>query len=81
MTISRVELDVTLAFCDNRFTMHHGIHDYGDDRRLMRRVTLRGERHVGPATPNVCSACHKSLRGSELPFREALGRFRRSPGL
>ena len=49
MTISRVELDVTLAFCDNRFTMHHGIHDYGDDRRVMRRVTLRGERPVGPA--------------------------------
>ena len=38
----------TLAFWDNRATMHYGIHDYGDDRRLMHRVTLRGERPVGP---------------------------------
>lgn len=38
----------TLAFWDNRATMHYGIHDYGDDRRVMHRVTLRGERPVGP---------------------------------
>ena len=38
----------TLAFWDNRATMHFGIHDYGDGRRIMHRVTLRGDRPVGP---------------------------------
>ena len=38
----------TVAFWDNRATMHYGIHDYGDDRRVMHRVTLRGERPAGP---------------------------------
>jgi taurine dioxygenase len=34
----------SLAFWDNRTTMHYGIYDYGDDRRVMHRVTLAGER-------------------------------------
>lgn len=39
----------TLAFWDNRATMHFGIYDYGDDRRVMHRVTLRGDRPAGPS--------------------------------
>jgi taurine dioxygenase len=38
----------TLAFWDNRTTMHYGIYDYGDDRRIMHRVILRGDRPYGP---------------------------------
>ena len=38
----------TLAFWDNRATMHYGVNDYGDARRLMYRVTLRGDRPYGP---------------------------------
>ena len=38
----------TLAFWDNRATMHFGIHDYGDAHRLMHRITLRGDRPAGP---------------------------------
>jgi taurine dioxygenase len=38
----------TVAFWDNRATMHFGIHDYGDARRVMHRVTLRGDRPYGP---------------------------------
>jgi alpha-ketoglutarate-dependent taurine dioxygenase len=34
----------TLGFWDNRTTMHYGIYDYGDARRIMHRVTLKGER-------------------------------------
>ncbi len=34
----------TLAFWDNRATMHYGIFDYGKERRIMHRVTLRGDR-------------------------------------
>jgi taurine dioxygenase len=37
----------TLAFWDNRATMHFGIHDYGDAHRVMHRVTLRGDRPAG----------------------------------
>jgi taurine dioxygenase len=40
----------TLAFWDNRATMHFGIYDYGDARRVMHRVTLRGDRPRGLAS-------------------------------
>jgi taurine dioxygenase len=33
----------TLAFWDNRATMHFGIFDYEGERRVMHRVTLRGD--------------------------------------
>jgi len=39
----------TLAFWDNRATMHFGIFDYEGERRIMHRVTLRGDRPAGPA--------------------------------
>jgi taurine dioxygenase len=39
----------TLAMWDNRTTMHYGIYDYGDARRVMHRVILRGERPAGIA--------------------------------
>jgi alpha-ketoglutarate-dependent taurine dioxygenase len=39
----------TLAVWDNRATMHFGIFDYEGEGRVMHRVTLRGERPVGPA--------------------------------
>jgi len=37
----------TLAFWDNRATMHFGIFDYEGEDRIMHRVTLRGEKPVG----------------------------------
>ncbi len=37
----------TLAFWDNRTTMHFGIYDYGDARRIMHRVILRGDAPAG----------------------------------
>jgi alpha-ketoglutarate-dependent taurine dioxygenase len=40
----------TLGFWDNRATMHYGIYDYGTERRVMHRVTLRGERPQGLAS-------------------------------
>jgi taurine dioxygenase len=39
----------TLALWDNRATMHFGVFDYEGDTRVMHRVTLRGDRPVGPA--------------------------------
>ncbi len=45
----------TLAFWDNRSTMHYGIFVFSTERRVMHRVTLRGDRPVGPvvAAPNA----------------------------
>lgn len=46
----------TLAFWDNRATMHFGVFDYEGERRVMHRVTLRGDRPVGPALPASAAA-------------------------
>lgn len=35
-----------IAFWDNRSTLHHPVRDYGEAHRLMRRVTIRGDRPV-----------------------------------
>ena len=40
----------TLAFWDNRATMHYGVYDYEGSRRIMHRVTLRGDQPHGSAT-------------------------------
>ena len=37
----------TVAFFDNRCVQHYAVPDY-DERRIMHRITLRGERPVGP---------------------------------
>ena len=41
----------SVAFWDNRATMHYALDDYGDARRVVHRVTLRGDRPFGPAMP------------------------------
>jgi alpha-ketoglutarate-dependent taurine dioxygenase len=42
----------SVAFWDNRATMHYALDDYGDAIRVAHRVTLRGDRPYGPARPN-----------------------------
>ncbi len=37
-----------LAFWDNRSTAHYAITDYGDQHRKLQRVTIAGDRPVGP---------------------------------
>jgi alpha-ketoglutarate-dependent taurine dioxygenase len=41
----------SVAFWDNRATLHYALDDYGDATRYAHRVTLRGDRPFGPAVP------------------------------
>jgi taurine dioxygenase len=41
----------SVAFWDNRATMHYALDDYGDTPRYAHRVTLRGDRPFGPSMP------------------------------
>ncbi|MET7823916.1 TauD/TfdA family dioxygenase [Streptomyces sp. NPDC005386] len=40
-----------VAIWDNRATSHYANRDYGDQHRVMHRITLRGDVPVGPAAP------------------------------
>ena len=41
----------SVAFWDNRATLHYALDDYGDALRLAHRVTLQGDIPYGPARP------------------------------
>jgi alpha-ketoglutarate-dependent taurine dioxygenase len=41
----------SVAFWDNRATLHYALDDYGDAARVAHRVTLRGDVPFGPAMP------------------------------
>jgi alpha-ketoglutarate-dependent taurine dioxygenase len=41
----------SVAFWDNRATLHYALNDYGDRARVAHRVTLRGDVPYGPAMP------------------------------
>jgi alpha-ketoglutarate-dependent taurine dioxygenase len=41
----------SVAFWDNRATLHYALDDYGDATRIAHRVTLRGDVPYGPAMP------------------------------
>ncbi|HSS10599.1 MAG TPA: TauD/TfdA family dioxygenase [Acidimicrobiales bacterium] len=41
----------TVAFWDNRASLHYATDDYGDALRIVHRVTLQGDRPYGPAMP------------------------------
>jgi alpha-ketoglutarate-dependent taurine dioxygenase len=41
----------SVAFWDNRATLHYALDDYGDALRVAHRVTLRGDVPFGPAMP------------------------------
>ena len=57
----------TLAFWDNRSTMHFGIFDYEDESRTMHRVTLR-RRPTG--RPGAAERSGRSNPGLTTPGSE-----------
>ena len=56
----------TLAFWDNRATMHFGIFDYEGERRVMHRVTLRATSRRDPVPRRLAASRSPSVPGQEL---------------
>ena len=50
--------------------MHFGIYDYGDARRIMHRIILRGERPVGVAGSAGAPGPGTSRRACSRPARQ-----------
>lgn len=48
----------SVAFWDNRGTMHYTLDDYGSGLRLANRVTIRGDVPFGPARPPAKAPAH-----------------------
>ena len=68
-----------VAVWDNRATQHYAVYDYGDARRIMRRVSMDGEAAIGLDGRRAWTTRRDALqpRRDERRSRAALARARR----
>ena len=59
-----------LVFWDNRLVMHAAVHDYYPQRRLMERVTIKGERPFGVGDTATGSAIRKYKVPPIMSFKD-----------
>ena len=59
-----------LVFWDNRLVMHAAVHDYYPQRRLMERVTIKGDRPVGVGEAATGSAIRKYKAPPVMSFKD-----------
>jgi taurine dioxygenase len=57
-----------MIFWDNRLVQHSALHDYYPKRRLMERITIRGDRPVGDVKPADPSAVRRYLSPPVMAF-------------
>jgi taurine dioxygenase len=54
----------TVVFWDNRTVLHAAVHDYYPQRRMLERITIKGDRPVGP----VAATASSELRRLKVPW-------------
>lgn len=58
----------SVLFWDNRWTQHSALHDYYPQRRLLHRITIKGDKPIGDAKPADPSEVRRYLSPPVMAF-------------